>query len=895
MSATPPERLNAALEGRYRIDRQIGEGGMATVYLADDLKHERKVALKLLKPELAAVVGAERFLAEIKTTANLQHPHILPLYDSGQADSFLFYVMPYVEGETLRDRLDRQHQLPVDEAVRIARNVAEGLDYAHRQGVIHRDIKPANILMQDGKPVISDFGIALAVGAAGGGRLTETGLSMGTPHYMSPEQATGDMHVGPETDIYALGCVLYEMLVGEPPHTGSTPQAVLGKIITEPPPRASKQRKAVPTNVEAAIAKSLEKVPADRFPGSRDFATALMDPTFSHGDVHDAQGPRSGAVLAASALAGAAVVILVGLSTDMFGPAPLVRFGAVTKVTFEDGLELAPALSPDGRDLAYVATTAARRPTVATQRRLGPDERSARIMVRPVDGGRPVAVTDESFGEEDYPAWSPDGAFLSLHAAGGVYRVPARGGVPRAVVPAGDDTIAQAATWSPGGGEVAYVLDTGGTRRILVRDEDGREREVTQAVEPHSLRWSPDGRWIAYVEGNRDGLRLGDAFGNKAPSAVMVVSADGGSPVAVTARDFSNASPAWLPDGRLLFISSRGGARDIYLTQLRTDGSPEGPPTRVTAGLEPYNMSLSADARRLAYSKVRRRQNIYAMSIPSTPASAYGANAVTTGSQVVEGIAVSPDGAWIAFDSDKSGNQDVYRRRLGGGETLQLTATPTDEFVRSWSPDGTWIYGHGFREEQRDIFRVDFDGLSLEHLAPDSAQDRYPDIAPDGRRILFDAGQRPDQWLRVIELNSAGSWQRTESFPERMGRRARWSPDGSMIAFVDPDGARAVVVIPAAGGAPILSVSPAEDDLGSFYDTVEWYAEGQRLLALKRHADSTSGLYDVPLEGGVPRELIRFDDPARQPRPEMAVHDGVVYFTLGEFESDVWVMDLEWR
>ncbi|HSM04649.1 MAG TPA: serine/threonine-protein kinase, partial [Longimicrobiales bacterium] len=207
----PIARLNAALEGRYHIERELGVGGMATVYLADDLRHERKVALKVLKPELAAVVGADRFLAEIKTTANLQHPNILPLFDSGEADGFLFYVMPLVEGESLRDRIEREKQLPVDEAVRIATDVAEALQAAHDEGVIHRDIKPANILLSNGEPLVSDFGIALAVGAAGGGRLTETGLSLGTPHYMSPEQATGDVHVGPAADVYALGCVLYEM------------------------------------------------------------------------------------------------------------------------------------------------------------------------------------------------------------------------------------------------------------------------------------------------------------------------------------------------------------------------------------------------------------------------------------------------------------------------------------------------------------------------------------------------------------------------------------------------------------------------------------------------------------------------------------------------------------
>ncbi|MGE0159296.1 MAG: serine/threonine-protein kinase [Gemmatimonadales bacterium] len=199
--------LAAALQGRYRIVRELGEGGTATVYLADDLRHSRKVALKVLKPELAAVVGADRFLAEVKTTASLQHPHILPLFDSGEADGYLYYAMPYVVGESLRDRLDREGQLPVDEATRIASDVAAALDYAHRSGVIHRDIKPENVLLQDGHPVVADFGIALAIGSGPASRLTESGISVGTPQYMSPEQATGDQHVGPATDIYALGCV----------------------------------------------------------------------------------------------------------------------------------------------------------------------------------------------------------------------------------------------------------------------------------------------------------------------------------------------------------------------------------------------------------------------------------------------------------------------------------------------------------------------------------------------------------------------------------------------------------------------------------------------------------------------------------------------------------------
>jgi len=218
------DRLKTAVADRYTIEREIGAGGMATVYLAEDLKHDRKVAITVLRPELAAVLGAERFVQEIKTTANLQQPHVLPLFDSGEADSFLYYVMPYIEGETLRDKLNRETQLGIDEAVRITSEVADALDYAHRHNVIHRDIKPENILLHDGRPLVADFGIALAVSAAAGGRMTETGLSLGTPHYMSPEQATAEKDLTNRSDIYSLGSVLYEMLAGSPPHVGASAQ-----------------------------------------------------------------------------------------------------------------------------------------------------------------------------------------------------------------------------------------------------------------------------------------------------------------------------------------------------------------------------------------------------------------------------------------------------------------------------------------------------------------------------------------------------------------------------------------------------------------------------------------------------------------------------------------------
>jgi serine/threonine-protein kinase len=274
-------RLREALAGRYRIEGDahgasplLGQGGMATVYLAHDVKHDRKVALKVLRPELAAVLGAERFLQEIKTTANLQHPHILPLHDSGEVDGTVYYVMPYVEGESLRDRLAREKQLPVDEAVRIGREVASALDYAHRHGVIHRDIKPENILLHDGQALVADFGIALAASSVGGSRMTETGMSLGTPHYMSPEQAMGEREITVRSDVYALGCVLYEMLAGEPPFTGPTAQAIVAKVMTAEPAGLRAQRKTVPPHVEAAVRTALEKLPADRFASAAEFAAA---------------------------------------------------------------------------------------------------------------------------------------------------------------------------------------------------------------------------------------------------------------------------------------------------------------------------------------------------------------------------------------------------------------------------------------------------------------------------------------------------------------------------------------------------------------------------------------------------------------------------------------------
>ena len=361
-----PTRLTTALVDRYRIERELGQGGMATVYLAQDLKHDRRVALKVLKPELAAVIGAERFVVEIKTTAALQHPHILPLFDSGTADGFLYYVMPFIDGETLRAKLDRETQLGIDEAVKIAVAVADALDYAHRHGVIHRDIKPENILLHDRRALVADFGIALAASKAGGARMTETGMSLGTPHYMSPEQAMGEREITARSDVYALGAVLYEMLTGDPPFTGSTEQAVVARVVTETPRPLLPQRHTIPPHVEAAVLTALEKLPADRFATAAEFAKALTDRNYVPAAMTatSAAAPRIRRRWDGITLAGLGVAALATIAAlwGWLRPTPVppvnrfslfLRPQETLQPVGTSGGRL--AISPDGQRLVYVA------------------------------------------------------------------------------------------------------------------------------------------------------------------------------------------------------------------------------------------------------------------------------------------------------------------------------------------------------------------------------------------------------------------------------------------------------------------------------------------------------------------------------------------------------------
>jgi serine/threonine-protein kinase len=432
----PPNQLSAALAGRYEIEREIGAGGMATVYLARDVRHARRVALKVLKPELGAVLGVERFLAEIQVTANLQHPNLLPLFDSGEANGLLFYVMPFVEGESLRARLDREKQLPVDEAVRIAVAIAGALDYAHKQGVIHRDLKPENVLLQAGQPVIADFGIALAVSKAGGTRVTQTGLSLGTPQYMSPEQATGDRGIDARTDIYSLSAMTYEMLTGEPPHTGTSAQAIIAKLMTEEVRPLTTLRHTVPAHIDAAVRHGLEKLAADRFATAGEFSLAL---TGAKPWVESVPA-RHGALAAASrldrrnkvAVSALALVAVGGVGTAAWlakrseTPPVAARF----ELRLPDSVELFEgggtklAISNDGRAIAIVGTKNGRKAIYL--RRI--DEPAAQL-IRGTEGG-----TDRL---NVSPRFSPDGQWLLYTAARELRRIRVTGGQTQTLADSG--------------------------------------------------------------------------------------------------------------------------------------------------------------------------------------------------------------------------------------------------------------------------------------------------------------------------------------------------------------------------------------------------------------------------------------------------------------------------
>ena len=544
-------QMKEALSGRYAVGRSLGAGGMATVYEAEDIRHRRPVAIKVLKPELGAALGAERFLREIQITARLHHPHILPLHDSGESGGCLYYIMPLVEGESLRDRLTRERQLPVEEAIHIAEHVASALDYAHRHGVIHRDLKPENILLQDGDALVADFGIARAITrAAEGDSLTGTGITVGTPQYMSPEQIAAERELDARTDVYSLGCVLYEMLAGAPPFTAPTAQAVFAKVMTEEPRPITELRRNVASPVAAAVHRALEKVPADRFPTALALLEALRaGPAAALTTEAVAPDGKSGARAPLSvrrrlrwqsvlpwAVAAVATIAALVLRREPL-PVKTLRFelaDAYAPIRSANGLTI--ALSPDGSRMVYAGGT----------------ESSSQLFLRDLAElkSTPIRGTDRA----QTPVFSPDGRSVLFLADGRLRRIDLDGGTPVTISDSGGT-----ATWTDDG-----ILFTRGTALYWVSPNGGPVRRVADAkTTPGVIGFT----WPSPLPGGKAVLatiRHGPAL---ARATVGVVRLSDG---AVTDLKIEGVNPRYLPTGHVIF-----GRADLTVSGMSFDAKRE--------------------------------------------------------------------------------------------------------------------------------------------------------------------------------------------------------------------------------------------------------------------------------------------------------------------------------
>ncbi len=857
-------RLSGALADRYTIERELGAGGMATVYLAHDVRHDRSVAIKVLRPELAAVLGAERFVQEIRTTASLQHPHILPLYESGEADSFLYYVMPYIEGETLRDRLNREKQLPVHEAVRIATEIADALDYAHRQNVIHRDIKPENILLHDGRPLVADFGIALAVSAAAGGRMTETGLSLGTPHYMSPEQATAEKDLGHRSDIYSLGAVLYEMLTGDPPHTGSTAQQIIAKIVTEDPAPVTNLRRSVPPNVAASVAKCLEKLPADRFEDARAFARALKDPGYAPARVTTrGEGVGRGGVWRRLAVFGAAAALIAMAASGWLRPAPPsqvmhlgVRLDPTQAWTEPVGLQRTLAVAPGGSMLAYRGSDVTRQA----------GDSATGIFLRSLDRLN-GAMVPESRGNSVSPRFSHDGRRLAFWTfPTGITVVPVTGGAA-ARLPAGGAEF----DWGDDG--YLYMVDS---ENRLIRTNPGSEIADTLW---QSARPGVEVRDPAVLPGGR-GILLNVVDFEQRTMEIVALDPD------FTERPVvPGGTPTYVPSGYLAFVTTDGTLMVAPFDPRRLTMTAPAVATvddvRIYGGAAQYALG---DDGTLVYIRgaVRGRQRLVWMSRTGVPEPIDWIEP-----QLYSSVALSPEADGLAAGiGGNFGRGDIFVFDLLRRTRTRITYDGMNHRPQ-WTPDGQRVsylsrIGPG-------IFQAPADGSaqpSLITAIPDhNGELRYPGSGGILVYRVWDAGPDGELSRNVYRVHPDSIGSPKAVLQSRFDERTpTFSPDGRWIAYTSnesgrdeiyvqrfPEGSGRTTLSPAGGALPIWSADGSEifyRDAGNTMVAVAVSA-GERFAVRSRtplfsldgyHIDEHALRHDASADGQ--RFLLVTDEPS---------------------------------
>ena len=765
----PSTSLNIALAGRYEIEREIGRGGMATVFLARDVKHARQVALKVLHPDLAAALGAERFLAEIRTTANLQHPHILPLHDSGEAAGYLYYVMPFVAGETLRARLERETQLPVDDAVRIAREMLSALDYAHRHGVVHRDIKPENILLHDGTALVADFGIALAVTAAGGQRITQTGLSLGTPQYMSPEQAMGERQIDGRADVYAAGAVLYEMLTGEPPFSGATVQAIVAKVMTERPMSARTVRETVPSNVDAATLRALAKLPADRFATAAQFADALLHGSTGAAEAHQdrpiAVKPQHAWRLSAIA-ATIVALLLAGAEAVQLAHRPRAPRAERFEILIDNAqssfgaasTESVLALSGDGSRFVYSGQS----PSLTAQ-----------FWVRDIGDmvARPVAGTENGVR----PALSPDGGSLAFTLNTALKVVDINTGAPVELVPIG----ARAPAWSDDGRYIYFYLaaasDTsrasGAIARVAAR---GGRVEIVARVDSDVVIAS-----MSVLPGGHAVVARLVGFGVE---AIEVPSGTRHPLVSATRAEYSSA-------GQLVYVSPTGEllAAPFDVKRLAITGAAK--PLGQAAGALGAGLSVGADAILYSTEESASSELVWV----SRDGTAQPLDTAVQGN--ISFPSLSPDGLRLAYHMD----QAIWVRDLARGTSLKLV--PEQGNYPSWTSDGQFISYYGLARNGSTaypLFIKRADGGSLPKPLLPGTPATETVWSSDGKWLLFRSPGLTQQGRRIYKVRASADTTPTEVIGSRSNTAEfDLSRDGRWLVFAtDETGRYEVYVVP---------------------------------------------------------------------------------------------------
>ncbi len=872
------DRLANALGRSYRVERELGAGGMATVYLAHDIKHDRDVAIKVLHPDLGAALGGERFLSEIRTTARLQHPHILPLLDSGEADGLLYYVMPLVTGETLRARLDRERQLPIAEAVRIAREVASALDYAHRQNVIHRDIKPENILLHDGQAIVADFGIALAVQSAGGQRMTQTGLSLGTPQYMSPEQAMGERTIDARSDVYALGAVLYEMLAGDAPFTGGSVQAIVAKVLTERPTALHTLRDTVPAHVEHAVFTALAKLPADRFPSAAEFATALSNASGATRAAHmrAAAPSRTARVLrvvpwavAVAAVLGA--VLVLQRRTPATANATSRQQVTLWKYPLPSPLDAGAsrlgneaAIAPDGSAIVFTDST--------------PSGRILMRKARDAAEALPMPGTERGLS----PFYSPDGKWIAFLTGDGFLRkVPAAGGGGAVTLAESKTASAYSSSAWLSDGSIVFIMDRQ-IRRVSADGApmpapniDGAGAGLGGRSDVLSISALPEARgflftvcltscsvgsaaWVYDATADSIRLLLPQALGAWYASTghLVYTSRENGlyavpfdlTSLRVTGGTFAvidGVLPtkfALSPSGSALYTVDRTTAAPSGLLWVARDGRTE-PVDSAWRGRFEYP-ALAPDGKSLAVSVREKTTELWIWRDNGTRQKVQSAAATNwRPSWSGDGLSLGFVAIGTSNGVDSVRAVPMIARANGTGLATPLVATGGNYFEVELSRDGQWIVlradetGSASARVSQLYARRGSGDTTLRLLPTGDVAALQPSLSPDGRWLAYGSGVLVGN--REIIVQSFPDAQQRVVVSRQGGSEPRWSGNGRELFYTIGGQMMAVSVPP----GPVFSPGPAR----ALFSVVGYRAarnrpqydvtpDGQRFLMIRENA-----------------------------------------------------------